>query len=131
MIKRFVKSHDWVNDVTTSWGGVPNGTLSMSEVCLFESGVSSFSIAFRWLWAIQNGWSFCWLWTSQNWFIFTYVWQVTVILMSLDKMLGRKKAIHNLSVWQKIQEPCIGSGMSHFQSAGIKNWVNGLQRLNL
>ena len=74
-------------------------------------------------------------------FYFTNFGQVTVALFSLSKMLGCKKQEKQskYSVWQKIKEPCIRSGTSHFQwfnqQESRTGWIpqskNTLQRLNL
>ena len=46
---------------------------------------------------------FYWLWAGYSYFT------------DFGQNIGQRKSIKTLSVWEKIQEPHIGSGTSHFQ----------------
>ena len=62
-VKRFV-SWLWANDITTSWGRVPNGTLSM----MFAYFPNLMFQTFLWLEIYRfSNWSCCWLWAVQSW----------------------------------------------------------------
>ena len=72
----------WVNVITTTWGGVPNGTLPMMFMCcpnlmflasLWLEIYRFLDWSFHWLWAAQSWFLFCSLWASQNWpYLFSF-----------------------------------------------------------
>ena len=101
----------WANDITISWGGVPNVTLSMMFTCC----LNLMFLAFLWLKIYRfSNWSFCWIWAVQFDIYFANFGQVKIdtTCSPFDR---------------KIQESRIGSSTSHFQwfnqPDGIKNWV--------
>ena len=129
----------WANGITTAWGGVPNGTLSMMFTCC-PNFVSSFSVTGDM--EISN-WSFCWLWAFQSWYLFCLLWASQICpYLFFFTTVDRSQLLY--SVWvrhttknnpnalrlTKIQEP-----RSMIQSAGIKNWfpqsINSLYMFNL
>ena len=70
--------------------------LSKFDVSSFSvtEDIQIFKLVILLLRAVQSWYSFCWLWASQNWpylFLFPKFGQVTAILLSLGKTLGRKK----------------------------------------
>ena len=97
----------WANVITTTWGGVPNGSLSMMFTCcpnlMFLASlwleIYRFSNwLFCWLWAVQSWYLFCYLWASQNWpylFPFTDFELVTAILLGLGELSGFQLVIRN------------------------------------
>ena len=129
----------WANGITTAWGGVPNGTLSMIFTCC-PNFVSSFSVTGD----IEiSNWSFCYFEHFKADIYYVYFGQVkTVPICSFLLTVDRSQLLY--SVWVrhttknnsnslrliKIQEP-----RSMIQSAGIKNWfpqsLNRLYMFNL
>ena len=107
----------WANDITASWGGVPNVTLSMMFICC----PNLMFLASPWLEIyIFSIWSFYWLWAVQFDIYFANFGQIKIdtTCSTFDK---------------KFQEPRIGSSTSHFQwfnqPDGIKNLVPQSNRL--
>ena len=131
-MKRFVMWL-WVNNITTGWGGVPNGTLSMMLTCC----PNLMFLAFPWLeiQRFQIG-HFASLRSSKLIFIllslsksklplfvpFYYCGQVIVTLLSLGKTCREKQSKPSpfdknsrttQNIWHKL--------FPMIQSAGIKN----------
>ena len=129
-MKRFVMWL-WVNNITTGWGGVPNGTLSMLLTCcpnlmfLAFPWYRDFKLVILLLWEVQSWYSFCYLWASPNCpylFLFTDCGQVIVTLLSLGKTCREKQSKpspfdKNSRTTQKIWHKLFPM----IQSAGIKN----------
>ena len=126
----------WANDITTAWGGVPNGTLSMMFTCC----PNLIFLASPWLELYRfSNWSFCYfeefkvdvyyanfgqVKTDYS-LIFTNFGQVTLILLSLGKTCREKQCKPSQfdknsrttpRIWQKL--------FSVIQSAGIQNWFS-------
>ena len=117
-IKRFV-SWLWANDITTSWGEVPNGTLSV----IFSHCPNLMSLASPWLKIYRlSNWSFSYFEQFKIDFYLDIFGQVKIDpICSLLLLLDRSKVFtefgqeisQNLS--QNIQEPGIGSSTSYFR----------------
>ena len=131
----------WDNAITTTWGRVPNGILSMMFTCC----PNSMFLASLWLKIYRfSNWLFFWLWEVQSFILLTYsklelilfvpfyyFGQVTVIILGLGNLCCKKQSkaspfdknsrtTHKM--WHKL--------FSMIQSVGIKNWfpqpINGL-----
>ena len=115
----------WANDITTAWGGVPNGTLSMMFTCC----PNSIFVASPWLekYSFQIG-HFAHFEQFKVDIYFANFGQVRIDpICSLLLALYRSQLFY--WVWVSyvaknnpkplpliiIQEPCIGSGTSYFQ----------------
>ena len=127
------------SDFTASWGRVPNGTLYMRFTCC--PNLKFLPISWLEIYIFSN-WSFCWLWAVQNWeslngqvkihsiYPFYWLWASHSCFSEFGQDVRPQKTIQTLSTWQKIQEPCIGSGTSHFQwfnqresRTAFPNWI--------
>ena len=122
-IKRFV-TWLWANDITTTWGGVANGTLSMMLICC----PNSMFLASSWqeIYRFSNC-SFLLNLSSSK-------------LMFISLTLGKSQLFYRVWVWHaeknnpiplsliKIQEPSEDVALfklfSMIQSVGIKNWFS-------
>ena len=132
----------WDHNISTSWGRVPKGTLSMRftcypnmmflasprlEICRFSDQL------FWWIWAVQSWYSFWWLWENQNWswsFIFTdfghiylnesglEVWPKKSKPSPFDKKLKNHTKDQWLSQWES-------------RTGWVSQLINRLQRFNL
>ena len=133
-------------DVTTSWCGVPSGTLWM----IFTFCPNLMFLAFPWpeIYRFSN-WSFCWLWAVQNWHfpnfgqakmdttsLFLLTLGRSVYLLTLGKILDcKKQSKPSLTKNSRTRHRIWHKSFWMIQSGGIKNWVtqliNRLQTFNL
>ena len=143
-IKRFAKV-TWLcgNDITTSWGGVSNGTLWMR----FTSCLNLIFLASPQLVMCRfSKWSFCRLSAVQKLIAillilgksrltivvyFYWIWTGHIYFPEIGQDAGAWETIQTLSIWQKIEEPCTGSGTSHFQWFNQPKSRTGFQWSNL
>ena len=133
-IKRFV-TWLWANVITTAWGGVPNGTLSIMFTCC--PNLMFLASPLLKIYRFSN-WTFCYFEEFKIDIYFTNFGQVKIdhiwsSLLTLDSFqlfywLWVRHVVKNNSnplCLIKIQEPHMRSGTIHFQWSKQQEWRTG------